>query len=73
MDVFIVLFIGFLLGGFYMYALSGGEPIGTLRIDTSDPDDGPYLFLELSKDLNRIRNKKYVTLKVNSNDYISRK
>ena len=45
MDVSIALFIGFILGGFFMYALSGGEPIGTLRIDTSDPDDGPYLFL----------------------------
>lgn len=73
MDVSIALFIGFLLGGFFMYALSGGEPIGTLRIDTSDPDDGPYLFLELSKNPNLIRSKKYVTLKVNSNDYISRK
>lgn len=73
MDVSIALFIGFLLGGFFMYALYGGEPIGTLRIDTSDPDDGPYLFLELSKNPNLIRSKKYVTLKVNSNDYISRK
>lgn len=73
MDVSIALFIGFILGGFFMYALSGGEAIGTLRIDASDPDDGPYLFLELSKDLNHIRNKKYVTLKVNISDYISRK
>ncbi len=26
------------------------QPIGTLHIETSDPD-GPYLFLELSKDV----------------------
>ena len=46
--------------------------IGTLRIDTSDPD-GPFMFLELSKDVNTVASKKYVVLKVNLKSYISQK
>ena len=49
------------------------EPVGDLRIDTSDPDDNPYLFLELSKDLDFVRSKKYITLKVNTISYIPHK
>ena len=46
--------------------------IGTLRIDTSDPD-GPFMFLELSKDVDTVASKKYVILKVNLKNYISQK
>lgn len=41
---------------------------GTLRIDTSD--ERPYLFLELSKGVDTIANKKYILLKVNLKNYI---
>ena len=46
------------------------KPIGTLRIDSSDPD-GPYLFLELTTDPNIIKKEKYVLLKVDTRSYIS--
>lgn len=46
--------------------------IGTLRIDTSDPD-GPFMFLELSKDVDTVASEKYVVLKVNLENYISQK
>lgn len=45
---------------------------GILRIDNSDPD-GPYLFLELSSDPKFIMKEKYITLKVNTDSYISHK
>lgn len=48
------------------------KPIGTLRIDSSDPD-GPYLFLELATDPNIIKKEKYVLLKVDTRSYISQK
>lgn len=48
------------------------NPIGTLRIDSSDPD-GPYLFLELETDPNVLKKEKYVTLKVDTKSYISQK
>lgn len=48
------------------------KPIGTLRVDSSDPD-GPYLFLELETDPNIIKKEKYITLKVDIKSYISHK
>lgn len=49
------------------------KPVGTLRIDNSDPDEPPYLFLELKKESNpnNFKNKKYVTFDVNAKNYIS--
>lgn len=47
--------------------------VGCLRIDTSDQEEGPYLFLELNKDVGDISSKKYVILKVSLKNFISHK
>ena len=49
------------------------KPIGTLRIDQSDPDDNPYLFLELETSPDVLKQRKTVMLKVNVENYISQK
>lgn len=51
------------------------EPIGKLRIDSSDPYDGPYLFLELKQSVEtvKLQDKKYVLLEVDATDFISQK
>lgn len=46
---------------------------GILRVDCSDPDDGPYLFLEVSKELSSVLNKKFVIFTVCLKDFIPRK
>lgn len=71
----IIAFLAGFLCGFAVSCIKSSrkEPVGDLRIDTSDPDDNPYLFLELSKDLNFVRRKKYITLKVNTISYIPHK
>lgn len=46
------------------------KPVGTLRVDTSDPD-GPYLFLELHTPVSEVMKQKQVTLDVNTQSYIS--
>lgn len=46
--------------------------IGSLRIDKSDIYDGPHLFLELYSDINCIKRKKYVLLKVKDEDLLPR-
>ena len=46
------------------------DPVGTLRVDTSDPD-GPYLFLELHTPVSEVMKQKQVTLDVNTQSYIS--
>lgn len=60
--------IGFVLGKEHC-----SKPIGTLRIDQSDPDEAPYLFLELSEDPRELMKSTYVTLRVNAESYISQK
>lgn len=47
--------------------------IGTLRIDKSDPNEEPYVFLELDKGIGDISSKKHVVLKVSTKNYISHK
>lgn len=69
----ITLVIGFIIGYLLKAAISRFTTIGTLRIDRSDPFDGPHMFLELSKTVNDISNKKCITLKVSNKNYISQK
>jgi hypothetical protein len=69
----------FLIGAFTGYLIAQiadrPHPVGNLRIDNSDPDDGPYLFLELSSEStpNLLKLKKYVTLEVKAENYVSHK
>ena len=76
MDAIIVTVIISICIGVIGYCLAvkkySKKPIGTLRIDSSDPD-GPYLFLELATDPNIIKKEKYVLLKVDTRSYISQK
>lgn len=61
--------LGFWIG-YLIYHKKPQDPIGTLRIDTSDPD-GPYLFLELHAPVNEVMRKHKVTLNVSTESYIS--
>lgn len=72
MELVIILAIGIVVGSIITRIIIRPLDIGTLRIDTSDPD-GPFMFLELSKDVNTVASKKYVVLKVNLKNYISQK
>lgn len=64
----ICIIIGFIIG-----FKKKRPPIGTLRIDRSDPYDKPYLFLEMDVNPDKLLHYKYVTFKVNTESYISRK
>ena len=70
MDAFL-LGIGIVIGGIITLVIFKKSRIGDLRVDSSDPNDGPYLFLELYRGPQDIVNKKYVVLKVNTQSYIS--
>lgn len=46
--------------------------VGTLKLRSDDPDELPYLFVELSSDgLSRISKYKVVTMNVDVKNYIS--
>lgn len=70
--------LGFIFGSVTMFIFcvrshrkSNIPEIGVLRIDTSDPEDGPYLFLELRHNIDSFYNEKKVALLVNTENYIS--
>lgn len=70
MNLIIIFVIGIFVGCVIALPIFRMRSVGSIRVDTSDPDDGPYLFLELSKDIDEIYRKKYVTLKVNTKNFI---
>ena len=61
------LLAGFCIGMF----IFDKTPAGTIRIDTSDPDDKPYLFLELKNDVNDLEDGDKVCFMVSTKNYIS--
>ena len=68
--------IGFSIGvyiGLVIEKSRHPEPIGDLRIDESDPEDGPYLFLELNSRPENFKRLKRVTLNVKAENLISQK
>lgn len=68
----ICIIVGIIIGIVFGRRVFRSDVVGSLRVDQSDPDSGPYLFLELSHEgVDAIYKKKYVVLKVNIQDYIS--
>lgn len=64
--VIVAFAIGILIGAH----LVPERPIGDLRVDRSDLDDGPYLFLELDTDVSSIMHKKHVVFRVKVADFV---
>jgi len=58
--------IGFEIGKAKFYQ----RPIGNLRIDRSDPVDGPHLFLELDTDVPAVLSQKQVVFRVRAEDFL---
>ena len=70
----IPLLLGVAIGIFTAKVIFREKPIGSLRVDDSDPDSGPYLFLELDPNgADTIYKKKYVWLRVRIENYIPHK
>jgi hypothetical protein len=67
------LLIGILIGYGFSVVIRCRSVVGSLRIDTSDQDDGPYLFLELSKDVSEVYRRKHIMLEVNTENFIPHK
>ena len=73
MDIVIAVIVGIVIG-IVIAALSVRMHLsGNLRIDHSIPEDDPYMFLELTKDVNTVLHKKFVVLKVRAEDFIPHK
>lgn len=74
MSLIIVLLIGVVIGMLISRFIFREKPVGSLRVDESDPDSGPYLFLELDpNNADAIYKQRYVRLRVELRNYISHK
>lgn len=58
--------VGILIGRY----LFRDRPVGDLRVDHSDPVDGPHLYLELGTDVSTVLRKKCVVFRVKAKDFI---
>ena len=72
MDIVIAFIAGLLVGGLIVTIISRHKKaIGSLRVETSDPD-GPYLFLELNDgNISELLRKRHVILNVKAGDRAS--
>lgn len=65
MSLMIGLLIGIMVGVLLSRFIFREKPVGSLRVDESDPDSGPYLFLELDRSgADAIYKQRYVCLRV---------
>lgn len=71
MSLMIGLLIGIMVGVLLSRFIFREKPVGSLRVDESDPDSGPYLFLELDRSgVDAIYKQRYVRLRVELKNYI---
>ena len=69
--IFVVL--GIVIGyNIAMYRIRS-KTFGAIRIDRSDPDDEPYLFLEIKQHPDALMNERFVMLEVRNENLISPK
>lgn len=69
MQTAIIFAIGIIIGCVLSSITRRVKSVGKLRIDISDPD-GPYMFLELSKDINVVAKKEYIVLNIEINNFV---
>ena len=70
---FLGLVVGWSIGLIFIWVVFARLSAGHLRVDRSDPYDGPYLFLELHKSIEDTAKNSHVILKVKEEDFVPRK
>ncbi len=74
MSLVIGLVIGLIVGALLSRFIFCDTVVGSLRVDESDPDSGPYLFLELDRSYaDSIYKNRYIRLRVKLKNHISQK
>lgn len=71
MSLAVMFILGAIFGCILAVTILVGIKVGRLRIDTSDPYDGPFMFLELTRSVDHVYHKKYVLLEVNTKNFTS--
>ena len=71
MEVYIAIVVSSVVGCLVTLYWQRTKFVGTLRIDSSEPDEPPRMFLELNKGVGDISRLKRVSLDVSTKNYIS--
>jgi len=66
MEIVFAVLLGVLIG----IAVSHRRSVGYLRVDCSDPDSAPYLFIELNVPIARLLRSKTVRVKIKREDFL---
>lgn len=69
----VMVVLGIVIGYNYAMFKIRSKVFGAIRIDRSDPDDGPYLFLESRQHPDALMNERFVIFEVRNEDYVSQK
>ena len=69
----VVVILGAIAGYNYAMFKIKSKTFGAIRIDRSDPVDGPYLFLEIKQHPDALMNERFVMLEVRNENFISHK
>ena len=70
MDYILGFLIGVIMTSLIYLHRNTSKRIGYLRVDYSDPIDGPYLFLELSENINNISKKREAIVEIKNKSFI---
>ena len=73
MEIVIGIIVGIIIGAVVTCLIFSAFSVGSLRVDHSIPEDEPYLFLELTRNVSTILKKKFVILRVRAEDFIPHK
>lgn len=65
--------LGIVIGVGVSYVYIRSRSVGCIRVDRSDPDEPPYLFLELSGPVETVTKHGYVILNVQAKDFVPHK
>ena len=67
----LIFLLGITIGVVLTVAMNRKKVVNELLVDVSDPEDGPYMFLNLKHTPHDIMQKKYITLKVTIKNFLS--
>lgn len=70
----LVFVVGVIIGVIFTKRALKLPALGTIVVDRSDPEDGPYMFLEIEKreNMSKIMEQTQVVLNVEHRNYLSR-
>ena len=73
LKLLLIFLLGVTIGVLVTTIIDRKKAVDELLVDTSDKEDGPYMFLNLKHTPSEMMTKDYVTLKVKVTDLLSHK